>query len=223
MPEPKILIVDDHIGSLQTLICLLEKYHPEYRLYQSTNGRAAIDLIISNAIDLVITDWDMPGFSGIDLVDAVKSEEKTRHIPIIIVTGVMVSPSDIQTALSRGAHDYLQKPVDPVELSARVHSAFMLSCIQAKELEKKNVALVEKALTLTRNYEFIKDLANQLKNLVPLVDEQTVAGESLNKIIRETEQKLHYEIRQQFDIAFQNVHKSFIQNLLGKYPGLETV
>jgi len=154
MTNYKILIVDDVVENIQTITGFLEESHPEYRLYQATGGSAALNLTETISFDLIISDWDMPKITGIDLITALKSNIKTMHIPVIIETGVMLTPKDLNTALSAGAYDYIRKPIEPIELTARVNSALMFASCHLKEIEKKNLELVEKDLILIKNNEF---------------------------------------------------------------------
>ena len=73
----KILIVDDQVENIQVITKLFEQSHPEYRLYQAISGNAAINLTETISFDLIISDWDMPNVSGIDLIKKIKNNQKT--------------------------------------------------------------------------------------------------------------------------------------------------
>lgn len=220
MEKFKVLIVDDVVENIQTLTSLLEESHPEYRLFQANGGSAAIELTKRDSFDLIISDWDMPVISGIELIHRLKADEKTNHIPVIIVTGVMMTTHDLDMALSAGAYDYLKKPVDPVELSARANSALMLASCHLKEIEKKNVELVEKTLILIKNNEFNIELAKNLKKLMEIFDNNVEAKALINQLIDEIDQKIKQDSWQHFEIAFQNVHSEFSKNLILHFPHL---
>jgi DNA-binding response OmpR family regulator len=171
-------------------------------------------------VDLIISDWDMPGFSGIDLIRGLKANPRTRHIPIVIVTGVMLTSKDLDIALTEGAFDYIRKPIDPVELAARVNSALQISFCHARELEQKNIELAEKTLILIRNNEFNIEMAGRLRNLLEIFEHKKEAQELIYTLIDEIEQKIHQDTWQDFELAFQNVHTDFIRNIISKYPEL---
>jgi len=220
MENYKILIVDDIVENIQTITRFLEESHPEYRLYQATSGRAAIILAETNSFDLIISDWDMPKMSGIELIIALKSNVKTNHIPVIIETGVMLTPKDLDTALSAGAYDYIRKPIEPTELSARVNSALMFATFHKKEIEQKNMELVEKTLFLIKNNEFNIEMAKKLNRLIEIFDNNKEAKALVYKIIDDVDQKIKQDSWQHFEIAFHNVHTEFSKKIISEFPDL---
>ena len=220
MEKYKILIVDDVVENLQTMIRFLEESHPEYRLYQATGGKSAFELAEAIPYDLIIADWAMPEISGIDLIRTLKANEKTSHIPVVIVTGIMLSSEDLDMALAAGAYDYIRKPINPVELAARVNSALLFAACHQREIEKKNVELVEKTLILVKNNEFNIEIANQLHRLLDAFPDSNEAKAIIHRIIDEIEEKINQDSWQHFEIAFQNVHTDFIRNIISQFPGL---
>jgi len=218
MNSLKILLVDDVVENIQTLTGYFEKLRPEYRLYQATHGKTALEIAKTMKIDLVISDWDMPGMSGIDLVKKLKAEPKTAHIPVIIVTGVMLSTIDLENALSAGAYEYLRKPVDPVELVARTNSAICYVGLHLKELALKNLELTEKTMMLARSNQFNIDTAKKLKQLENYLDGNLEARSVIREILQDIEQKTREDNWGHFEVAFQNVHPEFSQNLTKKFP-----
>jgi len=216
----KILIVDDVIDNLHTIVRFLEESHREYRLYQVTSGSAALELSKANPFDLIIADWNMPEMTGIDLIRILKANPRTMHIPVVVVTGMMIGSEDMKIAMAEGAHDYLRKPIDPIELSARVSSALKIASCHAREIENKNLELGEKALNLIKYNNFNIDLVRQLKRLLINLSDHSEAREVICKIINEIDQKIKEDGWEHFEIAFQNVHTEFIRNLTSKYPCL---
>jgi DNA-binding response OmpR family regulator/DNA-binding CsgD family transcriptional regulator len=220
MINPKILIVDDLIENIKVIIRMLEQSHPQYRLYQANDARSAIKLTESIALDLIITDWDMPGLSGIDLIRELKENAKTAHIPVIVVTGIMLTPEDLEIAFSAGAHDYIQKPVHAVELCARAHSALTLASSHHEALEKKNLELVEKTLMLIKINEFNISFTEKMHKLMQLLDANPEAGEIVQLLMAELDVNIKQCNWQHFEIAFKNVHANFGKNLLSAFPAL---
>jgi response regulator RpfG family c-di-GMP phosphodiesterase len=218
MNNYKILIVDDSVENIQTLTQYFELLRPEYRLYQATHGSFAIDIARTMEIDLIISDWDMPGMSGIDMVKILKAEPKTAHIPVIIVTGVMLSTSDLENALSAGANDFLRKPVDPVELVARTNSAICYVSLHMKELGARNLELTEKTMLITRNNQFNIEIAKKLKKMEDNLDGNMAAKEVISEILKDIKYKTSESNWHYFEVAFQNVHPEFGKNLIIKYP-----
>jgi len=125
--EYKILVVNDNVDSLRTIVDHVEYSNQHYKVLQSISAPLALEIAINKLPDLIITDWDMPGMNGIELIRELKRHEATKDIPIIMATAVMTTPENLKTALDAGAVDYIRIPVDKIELSARVYSMLKLS------------------------------------------------------------------------------------------------
>lgn len=220
MNRYKILIVDDHPENIQTLTRCYETLHPEYILYQAISGKVALELAGTLKIDLIVSDWDMPGMSGIDLVRALKANSRTAHIPIIIVTGVMLSPDNLDIALSCGAYDYLRKPVEHTELAARTHAAIHYVEMHRKGLADKNLELTQKSMLLTRNNQFNLEIVRNLERLEILVEGQPEAQSIIGEILADLDRQSRESNWGHFEMAFHNVHPEFCKNIITTFPGL---
>ena len=132
-----ILIVDDEISNLRALVGYLREADSNYKIMKAPNGKVASKIAETYLPDLIITDWEMPQMNGIELIKHMKSTESTKDIPIIMCTGVMTDAAHLKTALEAGAIDYIRKPVEKLELSARVHSMLQLS-ESAKKIKEQN-------------------------------------------------------------------------------------
>ncbi len=159
MKPHKILIVDDEPANIRVIqSCIAESGKP-YTLYQALNGELAIRIAKAEIPDLIITDWEMPGMDGIELIKCLKKDDSTSEIPIIMCTGVMTSSENLNTALLAGAVDYVRKPVDKIELLARIQSMLILS--DSRKAQK------EKYLVIEQNNNFINALMGSIPH--PLV------------------------------------------------------
>jgi CheY-like chemotaxis protein len=216
----KILLVDDIAENIQVLTNCFEELHPEYILYQATTGKAAFDLANNLKIDLIVSDWDMPGMSGIELVSQLKANPKTCNIPVIILTGVMMSSLDLDIALSAGAYDYLRKPVERVELAARTHAAIQYVEMHLKQLAVKNLELVEKTALLARYNQFNIELASKIEQLIPFVDNNPEARILIVDILSDIGVKTKETNWSHFEKAFENVHPEFSKNILNSFPNI---
>ena len=116
---PKILVVDDMESNLQILEEQLK--NQGYRVITATDGAEAIDLARSKAPDLILMDILMPGIDGLEATRRLKADKVTHRIPIVMVTK-LTEVEDRILALKAGADDFLSKPVDRLELRARVAS-----------------------------------------------------------------------------------------------------
>lgn len=123
----KILIVDDEPQQLETIVRVFEEFQKDYIIYRAFNGKVALRIAEKELPNLIITDWDMPEIDGIGLIKALKNEDNTKDIPVIMCSGVMISSANLNTALEAGAADYIRKPLDPIELIARTRSMLNLA------------------------------------------------------------------------------------------------
>ncbi len=137
MRHKKILIVDDDIDNLNIIVKHVEADQIPYELLQALNGEVAFEIAISEIPDLIITDWEMPILDGIELVKKIKKDIRTSSIPVIMCTGAMLTSEHLKTALQAGAVDYIRKPIDKIELLARIQATMRLSD-SYREIKKLN-------------------------------------------------------------------------------------
>ncbi len=124
MTSTRVLIVEDEpdIGELI-------RFHVEREGYASSviaSGRVAMDALRASPPDLLILDLMLPDLDGLEICRRVKREEKTRAIPIVIVSA-KGEETDIVTGLELGADDYVTKPFSPKILMARVRNVLRRS------------------------------------------------------------------------------------------------
>lgn len=105
-----ILVAEDSL-MLRKVACFpLEK--GGYKVLEANNGIEAIEALSKNEVDLLITDLNMPGMDGFELISQVKESEKFKHIPIIILT-TEGKKDMVMKGLTLGANSFLQKPIKP--------------------------------------------------------------------------------------------------------------
>ncbi|MDQ3811393.1 MAG: response regulator, partial [Chloroflexota bacterium] len=115
--EKRILAVDDDPQVLETLQAVLGPR--EYRLLSVSDPLRFWEALEESPPDLLLLDVDMPGLSGIDLCQAVRTDLRWAGLPILFLTG-MSDPTIIQRVFAAGADDYVPKPIVPAELLTRV-------------------------------------------------------------------------------------------------------
>lgn len=122
--SPKILIVDDEPINIKVVRkYLAEAGHKD--IVSTTNPREALVLAETQQIDLMLLDIMMPEISGLDVLQQINMRPRTAGIPVIILTASTDKETRIK-ALRLGATDFLNKPVDPVELLPRVRNALVV-------------------------------------------------------------------------------------------------
>lgn len=117
--RPKILVVDDHPSSRMTAVALLSV--EGYDVLEAEDGQAALDCVGEADPDLILLDVMMPGMDGYEVCRRLKQEEHTRLIPIVFVTALNDRRARLR-GIEVGGDDFLSKPFDQLELSARVKS-----------------------------------------------------------------------------------------------------
>ena len=117
--EAAILLVDDNGQNLELMQAYLEDLGCEVRMAE--DGVAAMEAIEQCQPDLMLLDVMMPRMSGFEVCQRIKSQPSTRDIIIIMVTALN-EVGDFERAVECGTNDFIAKPVNKVELLARVRS-----------------------------------------------------------------------------------------------------
>ncbi len=172
-PEKKdkctLLVVDDEPVTVQSVIDFLFKPEYNYRILYASDGKKALKIIEKDRPNLIILDWDMPEMSGIELLNQLKNNKKYADIPVVMATGVMTEKEDLFTALEAGAVDYLQKPIDHLELLARIQSALRLADSK-KDIKKQKDEIEAHLEKLQRQKDEIELQKNELKEINAIKD-----------------------------------------------------
>ncbi len=120
---PRILVVDDNAENAALMGQLLQSR--DYQVRIAHDARQAEHEIATHPPDLILLDVIMPGKSGYELCHELKSDAKTRLIPLVMITGLTDREDKIR-GIQAGADDFLNKPIFPEELFARVNSLLKL-------------------------------------------------------------------------------------------------
>ena len=126
---PSVLVVDDGAANRELIEACLAGVECEVRLAE--DGYAALAAVDSRAPDLVLLDVQMPGIDGYEVCRRIKEDAGHRLIPVVMITALN-NVADRVTALDSGADDFMSKPVERVELIARVKSALRLKAVYDK-------------------------------------------------------------------------------------------
>lgn len=111
-----LLAVDD-VPSILTVISTI--FSDEFEVVKKTNGKEALEWMYSgNLPEIIITDLQMPGMNGFELIEEIKKSSLYKRVPIIVLSGQSNSSERVK-CLKLGASDYLAKPFNPEELKLR--------------------------------------------------------------------------------------------------------
>jgi putative two-component system response regulator len=117
--RPKVLVVDDHPASRMTAVALLSV--EGYDVLEAESGPDALESVLSGNPDLILLDVMMPGMDGFEVCRRLKQDEQTRLTPVVFVTALDDRRARLK-GIEAGGDDFLTKPFDQLELSARVKS-----------------------------------------------------------------------------------------------------
>ncbi len=115
-----ILVADDD-DDIRALVTLrLRRFG--FEVVTAADGEQALALVRDRAPDLAILDVTMPGLTGLEVTRALRADEQTRGIPVLLLTA-RVQDADLAAGLEAGATGYVRKPFQPAELLARIEEA----------------------------------------------------------------------------------------------------
>jgi DNA-binding response OmpR family regulator/DNA-binding CsgD family transcriptional regulator len=229
MNKQKILIVDDEPAFLEGIVNYYIESREPYELYQALNGETALRVVKEVMPDLVLTDWEMPVMDGLQLIGKMQAVEALRDIPVIMVTGCMLSPNDLRTAMSVGAVDYIRKPIDKTELLARTKTMLRISSSNKTirkqeedrlntELEYHKKELAIAALHLANYQKRNEEMLVEIKRLIPYINKEGM--EIVRKIISDNKSNYENDFLNIFETQFRDVHAGFYERLDNLHPEL---
>jgi putative two-component system response regulator len=170
MPQPTVLVVDDvpeNLTVLGELLC------DEYTVRAANSGPAALHLAhVNPQPDLILLDVMMPGMDGYQVLERLRADRTTRHIPVICVTALSDTEEE-ERGLLLGAADYITKPLKPRVVLARVRSQIELK--QARDrLANQNAFLEAEVALRMRENQLVQDASiHALARLAETRDNET--------------------------------------------------
>ena len=117
MPKERILVVEDEQDILELVRYNLSREN--YKVFCASSGEEALQIAVSESLDLIVLDLMLPGIDGLEVTRRLKKNPKTQDIFIIMLTA-KGSEADIVTGLELGSDDYMTKPFSPRVLLARI-------------------------------------------------------------------------------------------------------
>lgn len=162
--KPKILVVDDVPLNVELLRTYLNT--AGYHVFEAGDGEQAMQIVAQKKPDLLLLDIMMPKMNGFEVCKRLKSDPKTRFIPIVMVTALQSIEDKVQ-GIEAGADDFITKPFNKMELLARVRSLLRIKFLydalvkKISQLDQAKKRLQQLAITdgLTGlyNYRFFKE------------------------------------------------------------------
>lgn len=204
--KPLILCVDDQPTNLELLEAALAS--SGYEILKSGSGRDALEKIRTRPIDLIFLDVMMPEMSGFEVCRIIKTDEKLRHIPVVMITALSASEDRIQS-MEAGADDFISKPFHRLEVAARAGTL-----IKAKILNEALQASYENIINLTSygeqtiqsfepaTFDFESSIKNAFRQM--LVEELELSGAPRLILLRMADQNSKYTW-QKFEFSSENL------------------
>lgn len=222
MKTPKILVIDDDYDSLE--ICKRILLDESLTVITHNDGKGALELIDQFRPSLILTDWDMPGKGGLELIVELQSNDEFSAIPVIVMTGKYTSSNNLRMALEKGASDFISKPLNEIELVARVKSALKTyryfrekEALMLESIERKEKEVNVYHANIIRNKKLLESIKKDLKSLFPDASQTQKAVIQLIERYERQNNHVNSEINEQ---AFTELSSEFAIKLKQLCPTL---
>lgn len=201
--KPKILCVDDEKLNLKLLQSL---FMPEgYEFQGAESGEIALGQVAQDPPDVILLDIMMPKMSGFEVLQKLRADEKTRLIPVVMLTALKETEDRVK-ALEAGCDDFISKPFDKIELFARIKSLLRISYYRSLLDEKEKFEYIlnqieEGIIVFDKDLKVIK--SNETARRLLFLD----TGEETSDFLKHINKlfKIHYAGDLPFDIKKQGV------------------
>ncbi len=171
---PTVLVVDDD-DDLRTY--LVESLKSKYKVIEAKDGKQGWQRALTSHPQVIVSDVDMPFMNGIELLQKLKSDKRTKHIPVILLT-VLSDHANQMTGLEAGASDYLSKPFSFNLLNIKIENLLSLSN-ELKSTYKKQISVEKVDPKIIHRDE--KFLYNMNKYIEEHLEDTDLSIENLSK------------------------------------------
>ncbi len=157
--RPLLLIIEDNADVISYLISLLSN---QYEILSANNGLTGIEMAFEQIPDLIVSDVMMPGKDGFQVCETLKLDERTSHIPIILLTAKSNQSAKME-GLAQGADAYLSKPFYKEELLVRIEKLIANRKLLQQKYGKANFTKITKIIAPTGDELFLQKLVNMVE------------------------------------------------------------
>ena len=185
---PIILLVDDNHDLRQYM---KRELADQFAILEAANGEEAFELALKKIPDLIVTDIMMPVMDGVTLVKNLKGDERTSHIPTILLTARDDSESKI-AGFEKGAEQYVVKPFEIKELIARIKSLLAQNERLRKKFSREFVLQPSDVPLGNKDMEFLDKLVHVIENNI---DNESFTVEHLQNNIGMSRMQLHRKLK----------------------------
>jgi len=155
-----LLAVDDKPDNIFVIQQVVKRHLPDCDVLTAGNSREGLELAASHRPDGILLDVQMPAMDGIEMCRRLKSDERTASVPVILITAHQTTSELKARGLEAGADDFISKPIDNLELVARIKVMLRIKHSE-DELREMNLRLEE--LVRKRTVELEKEMAQRKK------------------------------------------------------------
>lgn len=121
-PNMKILVVDD-MSTMRRIVKNILKQLGFSNMDEAENGQEALQKLRADAFGFVVSDWNMPVMPGIEMLRAIRADEKLKHIPVLMVTAEAQKENLIE-AIQAGVNNYVVKPFTAETMQEKINKIF---------------------------------------------------------------------------------------------------
>ena len=124
MPDQnmKILVVDD-FSTMRRIVRNILRQLGYNNILEADDGSSALEQLKQDKVDFIITDWNMPNMSGLDLLKAIRADSNLKDIPVLLVTAEALK-ENVVAAVQAGVNGYIVKPFTAETLKEKIDSIF---------------------------------------------------------------------------------------------------
>jgi CheY-like chemotaxis protein len=219
MGKYQILIVDDNVDSITLLTSILQ-LNLDCDVLVANDGLTAVRLAIDRVLNLILMDWKMPDIDGLQAITLLKSDNRTKGIPVIMITGVSENEGLIK-AYESGVSDYITKPILASETLVRVKSALKMNEILLTTMDNLKNEMIKQYVKTNHKDGLHSNLLFKLKEYESIIPTDSLKAETLlTEIIQDLEKNTIDKTWDQLEILIQQFEPAFLYKLKEKHPNL---